>query len=627
MEDRLVPSINVLFDFRYDTGFFTNHPDRITTIRAAAADVGSRFTDTLAAITYPTTPGDFWEAKFDRPGGVGQPEEIQNLLVPANTIVVFVGSRGLSGTQTVESSDRAVSGGFDFSNLVLGRGQPSSYSAGATDFSPWGGSITFDSLTNWHFGLDQSIGSNEIDLFMATEKALFHILGFGASEAWNRLAANEQFNGPHAVGAYGSPVPLTSGQYEWVEDTLSQGQRTLMDANLEDGERILPTALDLAAMQDIGWTPTGTSPPPVSPPPTSPPPPPAAASPPVAPPAPIPTGTDLSVVGTGPGATARINLNDAETFTQLATFTPYAGLAGGGEFTGGVRAITADIDKDGVEDVIVGPGPGIPTEVKVYSGKNFPVSPETSLFASGYAFETSFTGGVFLSAGDFNGDGYPDIVVSPDEGGGPRVRIVSGKDRTLLADFFGIDDPNFRGGARTAVGDVNGDGTPDLVVAAGFGGGPRVAIFDGKSIGPGLTPRKLVNDFFVFEQTLRNGAYVAVGDIDGDGFADLIAGGGPGGGPRVLAYSGHDLTQQSGTFTVVANFFAGDTNSRGGVPVAVKNIDGDNHADIVTGAGQGSQSVVTTYLGSSIQPTGGTPPVYQEYLVFDASFLGGVYVG
>ncbi|HVK10882.1 MAG TPA: VCBS repeat-containing protein, partial [Gemmataceae bacterium] len=348
--------------------------------------------------------------------------------------------------------------------------------------------------------------------------------------------------------------------------------------------------------------------------------------PPIAPPAPIPAGRTLHVVGTGEGTTAQFTLNDAATFIQLAQYSPYPGYGQVDEFTGGVRAVTADLNLDGVEDVIVGPGPGIPTEVKVFSGANFPVSPGTSLLASGYAFELSFTGGVFLSAGDVNQDGTPDVVVSPDEGGGPRVRIVSGKDRTVIADFFGIDDPNFRGGARTALGDLNGDGNPDLIVAAGFGGGPRVAIFDGKSLRPGQTPVKLVNDFFVFEQELRNGAYVAAGDVNGDGFADLIAGGGPGGGPRVYALSGFALTQQNGAQTQVANFFAGDTENRGGVPLTVKDIDGDQRADVVAGAGEGAQSVVTTYLGGTI-PTNGTPPVYQEYLVFPSDFLGGVFVG
>jgi hypothetical protein len=391
-----------------------------------------------------------------------------------------------------------------------------------------------------------------------------------------------------------------------------------MDEDLEDGERILPTALDLAAMEDIGWTPVGTSPPPPLPP--------AAPRPPVAPPAPIPAGRTLHAVGTGEGATAQFTLNDAATFTQLALFEPYPGYGQQSEFTGGVRAVTADVDQDGVEDVIVGPGPGIPTEIKVFSGEDFPVSPGTSLLASGYAFELSFTGGVFLSAGDVNADGFPDVVVTPDEGGGPRVRIVSGRDRAVIADFLGIDDPDFRGGARTALGDLNGDGNVDLIVAAGFGGGPRVAIFDGESLRPGQTPVKLANDFFVFEQELRNGAFVAAGDIDGDGFADLIAGGGPGGGPRVYALSGFALTEQSGAITPVANFFAGDTDNRGGVPVAAKDIDGDNRADILAGAGEGAQSVVTTYLGSAIQPTS-TPPAFQEYLVFESDFLGGAFVG
>src|SRR5205807_9454614 len=105
--------------------------------------------------------------------------------------------------------------------------------------------------------------------------------------------------------------------------------------------------------------------------------------------------------------------------------------------------------------------------------------------------------------------------VTPDQGGGGRVRVYSGRTLETLADFFGIEDPNFRGGARPAVGDVNGDGVPDLIVAAGFGGGPRVAIFDGADLAPGRTPRKLVGDFFVFENTLRNGTYVAVGDVNG----------------------------------------------------------------------------------------------------------------
>jgi hypothetical protein len=62
------------------------------------------------------------------------------------------------------------------------------------------------------------------------------------------------------------------------------------------------------------------------------------------------------------------------------------------------------------------------------------------------------------------------------------------------------------------------------------------------------------------------------------------------------------------------------------VTLAAKDIDGDHRADIIAGAGEGSQSVVTTYLASDLTPNA-TPPVYQEYLIFDPAFTGGVFVG
>jgi len=128
--------------------------------------------------------------------------------------------------------------------------------------------------------------------------------------------------------------------------------------------------------------------------------------------------------------------------------------------------------------------------------------------------------------------------------------------------------------------------------------------------------------------------FVAAGDLDGDGLAEIIAGGGPGGAPRVYALSGmigDTRTVISGEAssgppgTVVANFFAGDPNSRGGVRVSVKSLDGDGRADLVVGAGSGAGSRVTAYLGKNVS-VDGTPP---EQVAFDAypGFAGGVFVG
>lgn len=313
--------------------------------------------------------------------------------------------------------------------------------------------------------------------------------------------------------------------------------------------------------------------------------------------------------------------------TSSATLTPFAG------FTGNVRTATADVNGDDIADTILVTGPGTAIRVTVISG----VDNSTVLVTAFDPFGGDFTGGGFLAAGDIDGDGKDEFIVTPDQGGGPRVSIftrnVDGS-ITRLADFFGIDDPNFRGGARSALGDVNKDGTPDLVVCAGFLGGPRAALFNGTTL-LGTTPTRLINDFFAFpgtdSVTLRNGVFVAVGDIDGDGFADLIFGGGPGGAPRVFILSGalvaaNDVSGAQAT--PIANFFvANNSTDRGGVRLAAKNADGDALADLAVGSGEGSPALARVYLGANFTTTG-EPSVFQDLSVFGGQTLaGGVFVG
>src|SRR5439155_19940268 len=109
--------------------------------------------------------------------------------------------------------------------------------------------------------------------------------------------------------------------------------------------------------------------------------------------------------------------------------------------------------------------------------------------------------------------------------------------------------PRFVGGVHVAAGDLDGDGRADIVTGAGPGGGPNVRVFNA---GGGL-----ISSFMAYEPGFPGGATVAVGDVDGDGRADVVTGAGPGGGPLVKV------------FDIVGNlksaFYAYDPGFAGGV--------------------------------------------------------------
>jgi len=361
-------------------------------------------------------------------------------------------------------------------------------------------------------------------------------------------------------------------------------------------------------------------------------------SPPVVPPPPppTPTSTQIAISGQTNGATNIIkpDANGIYSSTPVAFVNPFANL------NVVVHTAMGDVDGDQVDDYIVATGAGTPTLVAVMNGAD----PFVYLVAPFSPFEgsESFSGGAFVAAGDLDGDGFAEFVVAPDQGGGPRVTIwnMTPAGFSLRKNFLAFSDPNFRGGARVAIGDVNNDGTVDLGVAAGFEGGPRVTIYDGDELfgsqtqpGTAQEPVQLAN-FYAFAgpdvERLRNGVFLALGDINGDGFADLIAGAGPGGAPRVSIISGSLLMSsgQAAVDTPLADFFvAGNTSDRGGVRVAAKQADGDSLADLIVGSGEGSPARVRTYLGSKFT-TAAEPAAEQDFDPFGVVFVPrGVFVG
>src|SRR5207253_3017021 len=94
------------------------------------------------------------------------------------------------------------------------------------------------------------------------------------------------------------------------------------------------------------------------------------------------------------------------------------------------------------------------------------------------------------------------VATGAGPGGGPQV-VVSDHTGRPLFQFFAFD-PAFTGGVRVAVGDVNGDGVPDVICGAGPGGGPQVRVIDGHS-------RQELVSFFAFDAGFTGGVYVAAG--------------------------------------------------------------------------------------------------------------------
>jgi hypothetical protein len=258
-------------------------------------------------------------------------------------------------------------------------------------------------------------------------------------------------------------------------------------------------------------------------------------------------------------------------FSARSQTTTSSFFAYGTSFSGGVRVASGDVNGDGATDLITATGPGSAPHVKVFSGR------DSTELASFFAYDPAFTGGVFVAAGDVNGDGRADIITGVDAGAGPHVKVFNGTSSEVLSSFFAFD-AGFQGGVRVATGDLNGDGFADIIVATGPGGGPHIKVFDGSN-------QSQIASFFAYAPTFTGGVYVASGDVNGDGIADIITGSGPGGGPHVKVFDG-------ATGTELASFFAYGTGFSGGVRVAAGDVDGDGIAELMVGPGPGMLSTI-----------------------------------
>ncbi len=219
------------------------------------------------------------------------------------------------------------------------------------------------------------------------------------------------------------------------------------------------------------------------------------------------------------------------------------------------------------------------------------------------AFPFSFAGGINNIGADVDGDGTQEIIVGAGSGGGPQLRIFSFQGE-LRNQFFAYN-PYFRGGVNVASGDINGDGRDEIITGAGPGGGPHIRVFNGQG--------DILLQFFAYDQDFRGGVNVASGDINGDGRDEIITGAGPGGGPHIRVFNG------SGH--VKGQFFAYAPSFRGGVRVALGNVDqgGETNQEEIITAPQSRG-------GPHIRVFNNKMRVINQFFAYNPSFRGGVNI-
>lgn len=193
------------------------------------------------------------------------------------------------------------------------------------------------------------------------------------------------------------------------------------------------------------------------------------------------------------------------------------------------------------------------------------------------------------SVNDFDGDGYGDIARGatawvPEEwrqqqGHPPgRIYVYRGGDSGPVTEPAVVLDSPAEGhrpdsgyfGSVLTPGDMDGDGFSDLV-ARGMGAGIGLVLYRGSASGLRRTPHVLGSAAVQWE------AFSSGGDVDGDGWPDIVASGVVGGVARVLVFSGHPEMGPE----AVAELSPPSSARRFGSQLSVGDLDGDGRAEVV----------------------------------------------
>jgi len=190
-----------------------------------------------------------------------------------------------------------------------------------------------------------------------------------------------------------------------------------------------------------------------------------------------------------------------------------------------------------------------------------------------------FAGEWRVATGDVTGDGVADTVWGAGPGGRDMVIVIDGRTNAPWMQVRAFSNIPRGGGVFVATGDVNRDGFADVIVGTDGPRAARVLVFNGRR-------GEVLEDFLPFGngKPVRVGARVAGGDVDGDGHADVIVASGPGLKPRAEVYSGRALTTDAAVTRMAAfalSSVPGKPQAGNGAYVSAADMNGDGRAELV----------------------------------------------
>jgi hypothetical protein len=226
------------------------------------------------------------------------------------------------------------------------------------------------------------------------------------------------------------------------------------------------------------------------------------------------------------------------------------------------------------------------------------------------AYPKSFNGGVRVAVGDLTGDDIPEIIVVPASKYTAEVKVFTPYGEELPELGFVVPPAKLKQGASIAVGDVNGDGWNDIITSSSLSQRSVVKVFENNY---GTDPEQAFSstpsaEFEAFSKKYKNGVSLATGDVNDDGAADIVVGSNKGQVTQISVFS--MLDPQVWQFTQILNIMPFGSKFKGGVSVAAGDVDGDGHADIIAGAGSKGDSQVQIFNGTTGQPLGNSFTAY-----------------